>query len=84
MRVVDELPGLSMVASAATTIALAGRLVASFFQAIRQDRFGMVCRPPIGEHRIETDIVGVQTQEKFADIGPRLNPMTLGASEDCA
>ena len=83
MSAVDELHGLSMGAST-PTVALAGRLVASFFQAIRQDRFGMVCRPPIGEHRVKTDIVCVQTQEKFADIGPRLNPMTLGAGEDRA
>ena len=42
----------------------------------------MIGCPAIGQHLIETRIVVVQAQEEFTQVGPRLDPMTLGAGED--
>ncbi len=46
-------------------------------------------RPAIGQHRIETRIarhggslIIMQAQENLAQIGPRLDPMSLGTGEN--
>ncbi|HEX3600156.1 MAG TPA: hypothetical protein VHU84_08430 [Lacipirellulaceae bacterium] len=36
----------------------------------------------IGQHLIETRIVGMQAQEEFAQVGPGLDSVTLGNGED--
>ena len=69
-------------ASSLPSLALASRLLTRFFQAIRKHRLGMIGSPSIGQHLIETRIVVVQAQQQFTQVGPRLDPMTLGAGED--
>ena len=42
----------------------------------------MIGRPSIGQHLIETRIVGMQAEQQFAQVGPRFDAVTLGAGED--
>ena len=42
----------------------------------------MIYSPAIGQHRVETRIVTMQAQENLAQIGLRLDPVTLGTGED--
>ena len=42
----------------------------------------MIGRPLVGQHLIETRIVVVQAQQQFTQVGPRFDPVTLGAGED--
>ena len=50
----------SLCASTLATLALSGRLQACFFQAIHVNRFGLIDGPAIGQHLIETRIVGIE------------------------
>src|SRR5688572_11719986 len=62
--------------------AASGRFAASFFQSISKHGLGMLDGPSVGEHLIESWIVVVQTQQQFAQVRPRFDAVTLGASED--
>jgi len=42
----------------------------------------MIGRPAIGQHLIETRIVGMQAQEEFTQVGPGLDPVTLRPGEN--
>ena len=72
----------SQCASTLASLALSGRLLARFFQAIRQNHLGMRCRPVVREHFVKVWILGMQTQEDFAQVAPGLDPVTLGAGEN--
>ena len=61
--------------SAATRV---GRL----FEAMGQHGLGMGRRPAIGKHRFQAGIVGMQSQEEFSDVRPRLDAMTFRARRD--
>ena len=65
-----------------SSIALSGCSATGLFKTMVQHRLGMHGRPLVRQHFIESRIVGVQAQQQFAQIGPRFNPMTLGARED--
>ncbi len=59
-----------------------GRFAAGFFEPIREDAVGVISRPLVGQHFVQTGIVGVQTEQQFSQISPRLDSMSLGAGED--
>jgi hypothetical protein len=42
----------------------------------------MLGRPMIGEHVFEAFVVCVQSHQKFSNVGPGLNAMTLCAGQD--
>ena len=55
-----------------------------FVEPVAENGFGMGCRPAIGQHFFQLWIIGVKAQKKFTHVGPRLDPMTLCASQDSA
>jgi len=69
-------------AASAVSIAFAGGLLARFFRAMVQDHLGILCRPAVREHLVELRIVGMETQEDFTEVGPGLDPVTLGSGEN--
>ncbi len=42
----------------------------------------MIGSPTIGQHLIKSRIVSVQSQQDFAQVGPRFDPMSLCSSKD--
>ena len=59
-----------------------GRFAAGFFEPISEHGFGMIGCPLVGQHLVETWIVVVQAEQQLAQVGPRLDAVTLGAGED--
>ena len=55
---------------------------AGFFEPIGEHGFGVIGRPLVGQHVVETRIVVMQAEQQFAEVGPRLDPTSLGAGED--
>jgi hypothetical protein len=56
--------------------------VSRFLKPITEDRVGMRLGPTIGQHLFQTRIIRVHAQQKFADVSPRLDPMTLCAGKN--
>ena len=69
-------------ASATALFAFSGGLVAGFFQAMNENRFGMLSGPAIWQHLFEPVVVGVHAQEEFTDISPRFQSVPFGAGQD--
>jgi hypothetical protein len=42
----------------------------------------MSCRPGIGQHLIEMQVVAMQAQEDLGQVRPRLDPVTLGTGSE--
>ena len=62
----------------------AGRFGSGFFESMREDRLGMRCGPAVGQHLLQTQVVGMQAEKKVTDVAPRFDPMTLRTGENCA
>ena len=60
----------------------ADRAAARFFEAMIENRFGMRCRPAVGQHFFQTLGVAMKTDQKIANVGPRFQMMTLGPGQD--
>jgi hypothetical protein len=66
--------------TAATTPS--GRFATGFFEPVVEHGFGVLDCPLVREHLIESWIIIVEAEQQFTQVGPRFNPVTLGASED--
>ena len=64
------------------TIASSGRFAAGFFEPVGEHGFGVMGGPLVGQHLVETRIVVVQAEQQLAQVGPRLDPVTLGPGKD--
>jgi hypothetical protein len=62
--------------------ASADRLGSRFFQPVIENRFGMGSGPAVWQQLFQMLIIGMEADKKIADVGPRLNTMTLGAGQD--
>ena len=49
---------------------------------MRENRLGMRSGPAVGEHFFQTFFLRMEAEKKVADVGPRFNAVTLGASQD--
>ena len=65
-----------------SAVALSCRFAAGLFKAIVQHCLGVLGRPVVRQHLIESRIVSVQAQEQFAQVGPRFNPVPFGAGQN--
>ncbi len=65
-----------------TTRAACGRFAAGFFEPIGEHGFGVIGRPLIGQHLVETRVVVVQAEQQLTQIGPRFDAVALGTGED--
>ena len=72
-----------MSATATALLTFSGSLVAGLFQAMDENGFWMSVGPAVGQHLIQPVVIGMHAHEKFANVGPRLQPMTFGAGENC-
>ena len=61
---------------------MARGLLTRFVQAMRENGCGVFGGPAIWEQLIKLRIVAMQAQEDLTQVGPRLDPVTLGASEN--
>jgi hypothetical protein len=42
----------------------------------------VIGRPFVGQHVFETRIIVMEAEQQFAEVGPRLDSVPLGAGED--
>ena len=57
-------------------------LLTRFFQAMRENGCGVFGGPAIWEQLVKLLVVVMQAQEDLTQVGPRLDPVTLGAGEN--
>lgn len=55
----------------------AGRFISGFFGPMGENRLGVGRGPAVGQHLLQTRVVGIEAEQKLADVTPRLDPMTL-------
>jgi hypothetical protein len=65
-------------ASSLTSLFLSGGFLPRFFQAIRKYVLGVSGGPAIGQHLIELRFICMDPHEKFTQVDPWLDPMSLG------
>ena len=70
--------GPSLCASSLTSLFLSGGFLPRFFQAIRKHVLGVSGGPTIGQHLIELRFICMEPHEKFTQVDPWLDPMSLG------
>jgi hypothetical protein len=74
--------GPSLSASSLTSLFLSGGFLPRFFQAVRKYVIGVGGGPTIGQHFIQLRFICMEPHEKFAQVSPGLNPVSLGTSQN--
>ena len=62
----------------------AGRSGSGFFESMCEDCLGMRRGPAVGQHLLQTQVVGMQAEKKFAYVAPQFDPITLRTGQDRA
>ncbi|HEY4311545.1 MAG TPA: hypothetical protein VGN12_19015 [Pirellulales bacterium] len=82
VRYCDESASSAVAAWMTAACAFCGCLAAGFFEPIGEHGFGVIGGPLVGQHLVETRIVVVQAEQQLTQIGPGLDPMSLGTGEN--
>ena len=53
------------------TLTGAGGFGSGFFEPMSENRLGVCCGPAVGQHLLQTRVIGMEAEQKLADVAVR-------------